>query len=251
MIRTVADGCGCFPTGRHYPGIAHLLKVTIRGLAEGFAADAAWQEIDVALLDVETTGRDASVDRVVEIGIAVGRRGEIIARYNWLVNPGIPIPKEASDVHHITDEMVAEKPRFEAIASEVAQALRGCVPAAYNALFDRAFLMSEFSRAKADGSGVPALGREVEWIDPLVWARDIQDAEKSRALGDVAARLGVALEKAHRAQDDAEAALRVLYALGRDPRVPRAYGALVQEQRRLGHNQDDARRQRQLLWRNS
>ena len=247
MIRTASDGCGCFPTGRHYPGIAHLLKVAIRGLAEGFAPDAAWQEIDVALLDVETTGRDASVDRVVEIGIAVGRRGEVVARYNWLVNPGIPIPKEASDVHHITDDMVAGKPRFEAIASEVAQALRGCVPAAYNALFDRAFLMSEFSRAKADGSGIPALTREVEWIDPLVWARDIQDNEKSRALGDVAARLGVALEKAHRAQDDAEAALRVLYALGRDPRIPRAYGALVQEQRRLSQNQADARR----MWRNA
>jgi DNA polymerase-3 subunit epsilon len=245
MTRALSDGCGCFPTGRHYPGIAHLLKVEIRGLAQGFAADVAWTEIDVALLDVETTGRDASVDRVVEVGIAVGRRGEIVARYNWLVNPGMPIPEQASQVHHITDEMVADKPRFEAIAPEIANALRGCVPAAYNAQFDRAFLMGEFSRAKADGSGVPALARETEWVDPLVWARDIQSDEKSRALGDVAARLGVALEKAHRAQDDAEAALRVLYELGKDPRVPRAYGALVQEQRRLSHAQADARR----MWR--
>jgi DNA polymerase III subunit epsilon len=246
MTRTLEGSCGCFPTGRHYPGIAHLLKVSIRGLAEGFAQDAPWEEIDIALLDVETTGRDASVDRVVELGIVVGRRGDVVARYNWLVNPGIPIPKEVSDIHHITDEMVAKEPRFEAIASEVAQALRGCVPAAYNALFDRAFLMSEFSRAKVDGTGVPALTREVEWIDPLIWARDIQEGEKSRALGDVAARLGVKLEAAHRARDDAEAALRVLYALGKDPRVPRAYGALVQEQRRLGHAQADARR----MWRN-
>jgi DNA polymerase-3 subunit epsilon len=245
VTRALGDGCGCFPTGRHYPGIAHLLKVTIRGLAEGFAPDAAWQEIDVALLDVETTGRDASVDRVVELGIAVGRHGDVIARYNWLVNPGVPIPEQATQVHGITNEMVADKPRFEEIAAEVAQALRGCVPAAYNALFDRAFLMGEFARAKADGASVPALARDVEWLDPLVWARDIQSDEKSRALGDVAARLGVALEKAHRAQDDAEAALRVLYALGRDPRMPRAYGALVQEQRRLAHAQADQRR----MWR--
>ncbi len=246
MTRTLDSGCGCFPTGRHYPGIAHLLRVEIRGLAEGFAADRAWQELDVALLDVETTGRDASVDRVVEVGIAVGRRGEVVARYNWLVNPDMPIPEQASAVHHITDDMVADKPRFEAIASEVAQALRGCVPAAYNALFDRAFLMGEFARARGvDVTGVPALARETEWLDPLVWARDIQENEKSRALGDVAARLGVSLEKAHRAQDDAEAALRVLYALARDPRVPHAYGALVQEQRRLSRAQADARR----MWR--
>jgi DNA polymerase-3 subunit epsilon len=245
VTRVLSDGCGCFPTGRHYAGIAHLLKVSIRGLAEGVAADAPWQEIDIALLDVETTGRDASVDRVVEVGIVVGRNGEVVARYNWLINPGIPIPAEVSAVHGITDEMVKDKPRFEAVAPEIAQALRGCIPAAYNALFDRAFMMSEFSRAKADVTGVPALTREVEWIDPLVWARDIQHDEKSRALGDVAARLGVKLEQAHRASDDAEAALRVMYMLGRDPRVPRAYGALVQEQRRLSQAQADQRR----MWR--
>jgi DNA polymerase-3 subunit epsilon len=242
VSRVVSDGCGCFPTGRHYPGIAHLLKVTIRGLAPGFTNDVAWQELDVALLDVETTGRDASVDRVVELGIAIGRRGEIVARYNWLINPGIPIPAEVTAIHHITDEMVADKPRFEVVASEIANALSACVPAAYNAPFDRAFLMSEFSRAKVEVAGVPALTREVEWLDPLVWARDIQEGEKSRSLGDVAARLGVALENAHRAQDDAEAALRVLYALGRDARMPRAYGAMVQEQRRLFQVQADARR---------
>lgn len=242
MTRSLEGGCGCFPTGRHYPGIAHLLKVNIRGLAEGFAADVSWHDLDVALLDVETTGRDASVDRVVEVGIVVGRHDEVIAKYNWLIDPGIPIPEEVSKIHGITNEMVAGKPKFETVAHEILQALRGCVPAAYNALFDRAFMMSEMSRAKADVSGVPAFAKETEWLDPLVWARDIQSDEKSRALGDVAARLGVQLENAHRAQDDAEAALRVLYGLGKDPRMPRAYGALVQEQRRLAQAQMDARR---------
>lgn len=245
MSRSVSDGCGCFPTGRHYPGIAHLLKVQIRGLAPGFANDVPWRDLDVALLDVETTGRDASVDRVVEVGIVVGRGGEIVARYNWLIHPGMPIPPEVTAIHHITDEMVADKPRFEAIASEIANALKGCIPAAYNAMFDRAFMQSEFSRARVDTSGVPALSREVEWLDPLVWAREIQEGERSRSLGDVAQRLGVALENAHRAEDDAEAALRVLYALANDSRIPRAYGAMVQEQRRIAQVQADARR----MWR--
>ncbi|WP_336118257.1 3'-5' exonuclease, partial [Klebsiella pneumoniae] len=75
-------------------------------------------------LDVETTGRDASVDRVVELGIVVGRRGEVVARYNWLINPGMPIPAEVTAIHHITDEMVADKPRFEAVAAEIANALK-------------------------------------------------------------------------------------------------------------------------------
>lgn len=245
MSRAVETGCGCFPTGRHYPGIAHLLKIVIRGLAEGFAADVPWHDIDVALLDVETTGRDASVDRVVEVGIVVGRNAEVVARYNWLIHPGIPIPAEVTAVHGITDEMVKDKPRFEEVAGEIAAALRGCVPSAYNALFDKAFMMGEMARAKHDVTGIPAFQRETEWLDPLVWARDIQSDQKSRALGDVAERLGVKLEQAHRASDDAEAALRVLYALGKDPRVPRAYGALVQEQRRLSQAQADQRR----MWR--
>jgi DNA polymerase-3 subunit epsilon len=75
-----------------------------------------------------------------------------------------------------------------------------------------------------------------------VWAREIQATERSRALSEVAQRLGIALKKAHRASEDAEAALRVLYALAEDARIPRPYGALVQEQRRIGLLQADERR---------
>lgn len=330
----LGDGCGCFPTGRHYPGIAHLLRTVVRGIADEYAGDVPWDEIPIALLDVETTGRDASIDRIVEIGIVVGRGGEIVARHNWLVNPGCPIPEEARAVHGISDADVADAPRFEAIASEVSAALAGCVPAAYNAAFDRAFLANEFARASAKGQDLvnakgstvtaqaafvetsvttvtavtagapeqaveetgaaplgedtaiptrvesvaleatattttvtasaavlattgatgptaptaaqrrtpPALRKDVDWVDPLVWARELQRDEKSKALGEVAARLGIQLENAHRASDDAEAALRVLYALGRDTRVPRAYGAFIQEQRRLAQAQADERR---------
>ncbi len=253
MRASLTDGCGCFPTGRHYAGIAHLLRAVVRGLADELGtAEAPWLDIPVALLDVETTGRDPSSDRVVEIGIAVGRGGDVIARYNWLINPGVPIPDEAQKIHGISDDQVKDSPRFEAIAHEVAAALSSCIPAAYNAAFDRAFLHAEFARAAllagqamgATGArtDVPAMRRDIEWIDPLVWAREIQREEKSKALGEVAARLGVKLETAHRAMDDAEAALLVFYKLAKDMRVPRAYGAVVREQRRLALLQQDERR---------
>src|SRR5262249_9550544 len=155
MRGVVSDGCGCFPTGRHYAGIAHLLRAVARGVAEEFAGDAAWIDLPVALVDVETTGRDASVDRVVEVGIAVSRGGAIIARYNWLIHPGIPIPEEVRAVHGISDDDVKDQPRFEAIAHEIAAALSGCVPAAYNAAFDRAFLVNEFARAAHNPAPLP------------------------------------------------------------------------------------------------
>jgi len=209
---------------------------------EELAYDAPWAALPIALVDVETTGKDASVDRVVEVGIVLSRGGEIVERRNWLVNPGRPIPKEASDVHKITDDDVKDAPGFAVVAAEVAAMLEGCLPAAYNAAFDKAFLTNELARV-----GI-TLRRDVEWVDPLVWARELQQGEKSRALGEVAARLGIALENAHRAIDDAEAALKVLMVLGRDVRVPATYGAFVLEQRRLSLAQADERRMR---WRNA
>lgn len=247
MRGIVLDACGCFPTGRHYAGIAHLLRTVTRGLLEEMPADAPWSELPIALIDVETTGTDASVDRVVEVGIAIARGGKITSRKNWLVNPGRPIPKEASDVHKITDDVVKDAPSFDAVAVEIAGMLAGCVPAAYNAAFDRAFLASELARAGFMHESLPpALRKNVEWLDPLVWARELQPEERSRALGEVAVRLGIAIDQAHRASEDAEAALKVMLAFGRDQRVPSTYSALVQEQRRIALAQADERR---LRWR--
>jgi DNA polymerase-3 subunit epsilon len=246
------DACGCFPSGRHYPGIAHLLKTSVRGVADEFAADMPWDEIPIAMLDVETTGRDSAVDRVVELGIVVGRGDTILRRHNWLIQPGIRMPAEAQAVHGISDEDLKDAPTFAQVAKEIADALIGTIPAAYNANFDRGFLHAECTRAKHVRRDVPALRPEVTWLDPLVWARAIQASERSRTLGDVAARLGISLTNAHRASDDAEAALKVLYALAREPGgtivkngMPRAYGALVAEQRRIAMAQADARR----MWR--
>jgi DNA polymerase-3 subunit epsilon len=237
------DACGCFPSGRHWPGIAHLIGSNIQGVAREFDAQQDWAALPVALLDVETTGRDAAGDRIVELGVVIGRGGEIIERRGWLVNPQRPIPAEATAVHHITDADVAGAPTFAELVPEVLAVLTSAVPAAYNAEFDRGFLVAEVARTGAAGGDAwpPALRREVDWIDPLVWARELQSGERSRTLGEVARRLGIDLENAHRATDDAEAALRVLYAFGKDARMPRSYGALVQEQRRLARAQADAR----------
>ncbi len=239
----VTDPCGCFPTGRHYPGIAHLLRVRAVGVAEEFDADGAWIDHPIALVDVETTGRDSRTARIIEVGVVIGRGGEVEEQRSWLVHPGVPIPEETTAVHGITDADVASQPPFADVAAEIAEALRPAIPAAYNAEFDRGFVLAEMDRAgfRLDDPP-PALRPEVEWIDPLVFARELYPGKRSRALGAMCERLGVALETAHRATDDAEAALRVLYAMASDPRVPKTYAALVQEQRRAARAQEEARR---------
>ena len=246
-MKSPAEGCGCFPVGRHYPGIAHLVRVQTTGIVEGFDPEESFVDLPIALVDVETTGRDPAVDRVVEVGIVTGRAGEVVERRSWLVNPERPIPEEARAVHGITDDMVADAAPFTAVGAEIVAALTGVIPAAYNASFDRAFLVAELDRAGLDRESLPAsLAASVEWIDPLVWAREIQQFEKGKSLGDVTARLGIALATAHRAMDDAEAALRVLYAFAGDVRVPKSYAGLTQEQRRLARLQEEERSR----WRN-
>jgi len=237
-----ADPCGCFPTGRHYPGIAHLLKVRAIGVASELDASAPWIDLPIAFLDVETTGKNASQDRLVEVAVVIGERGQVLARHSWLIHPGRPIPAESTAVHGIKDDDVAGKPTFPEIASEILATLAGAIPAAYNAIFDRGFLLAELDRAGVRPENPPpAMRREVDWIDPLTFARELYKHEDSRALGDMAALLGISLVNAHRATDDAEAALGVLYALAKDSRVPKAYGSFIQEQRRLLRIQDEAR----------
>lgn len=233
---------GCFPTGRHYPGIAHLLRVVAAGLAEEFGGNTPIEELEIVSLDTETTGREATVDRIVEIAAVIWNRGEIVEQRSWLIHPGCPIPAEVVAVHGIDDAAVKDCPPFSEIANEVASVLNGRVPLAYNAEFDKAFMVQEYARTQLELLKVPpALRRGVEWLDPLVWARELQKYEKSKALGEVCARLGIALTNAHRATNDAEAAMHVFAAFAKDTRVPKTYAAFIQEQRRLARIQEEER----------
>ncbi len=244
-MRGASLDIGCFPTGRHYPGIAHLLRIVAAGLVDGWAADHAIAGLSLVAIDTETTGRDPTVDRIVEVACVIWKDGAVIERRSWLVNPGRPIPQEAFEVHGIGDEQVKDAPSFGEVLRELCQVTAGHVPVAYNAEYDRTVLATEIGRVQGFTDTLPAAFRKgTEWIDPLVWARELQKLEKSRALGDVVERLGIKLEQAHRAAHDAEATLHVLQAFMSDSRVPRLYGAFVQEQRRLARQFDLDRRWR-------
>jgi len=240
-MRSALDVCGCFPTGRHYPGIAERLQRALQdvaGLAAGFDARTRWAEAKLAVIDFETTGLSPENDRVIEIGLACFEAGRITLLKNWLINPGIPIPEESRAVHNITDEELAHAPSFATVALEVAEVLRDHIPVAYNAAFDRRFLHAELGRL----AGVmfeplpPAYSADVVWIDPLVWARELFPDEKSRRLTDISARLGITLENAHRAASDAQAAGHVLLALAE--RMPGTYAELISLQARYVARQD-------------
>jgi len=100
-------------------------------------------------LDTETTGLDAANgDRLVEIGCIemVDRRltGSTLHLY---VNPGRPSSPEAERIHGLTEEFLADKPPFEAVADELLAYLRGAELIIHNADFDVGFLQAELARA--------------------------------------------------------------------------------------------------------
>jgi DNA polymerase-3 subunit epsilon len=102
----------------------------------------------LAVLDLETTGTVPSLDRIVEIAIVKiypdGRK----TRYHERVNPGVPIPPEATKVHGIGDKEVRNCPAFKNLAAKIGRFLEDCDLAGYNLVrFDLPLLRCEFARA--------------------------------------------------------------------------------------------------------
>lgn len=105
----------------------------------------------LAFIDLETTGVNLGTDRIVEIAIVKILTDGTKSVKRKLINPGMPIPKGASDVHGITDDMVKDAPVFKQVAQELKQMLDGCDLAGYNSnRFDIPLLMEEFLRAQVD-----------------------------------------------------------------------------------------------------
>ena len=105
----------------------------------------------IAFLDLETTGINVSVDRIVEISVLkITPNG----KEEWLstrVNPEMPIPPKSTAIHGIKDEDVVKSPAFREIGKNLASFLEGCDLAGYNAIkFDIPVLAEEFLRVNID-----------------------------------------------------------------------------------------------------
>lgn len=106
--------------------------------------------IVLGVYDLETTGTDPIKDRICQISIAkINSNFDVIDKKKFLINPGIPIPKEATDVHGITNEMVATAYPFKSYADRMVPYLNECYAiGGYNSnKFDLPMLVEECTRA--------------------------------------------------------------------------------------------------------
>lgn len=105
----------------------------------------------IAFFDLETTGLNISKDRIVEIAILKVNVNGSEEKKCLRVNPGMPIPKESSDIHGITDEDIKDAPVFKEVAKDIAKFIEGCDLGGYNSnRFDIPLLAEEFLRADVD-----------------------------------------------------------------------------------------------------
>jgi len=91
-------------------------------------------------LDVETTGTLSYVDHIVELAAVRFSDGNKQASFSSLVNPGAPIPEEASRVNGITDEMLKDQPKIDDVLHEFSEFCAQDPLVAHNAVFDFQFL---------------------------------------------------------------------------------------------------------------
>lgn len=109
--------------------------------------------MDFIAFDLETTGIQAGVDRIVEIGAVRFQDGEVVEQYNELVDPLCEIPAEAIEVHKITNEEVKGKPTVKDLMAPFS-AFCGDLPlVAHNGRFDFKFLEAAIKREKTKAPG--------------------------------------------------------------------------------------------------
>ncbi|UXY16281.1 exonuclease domain-containing protein [Chitiniphilus purpureus] len=174
----------------------------------------------LVLVDLETTGANATRDRITEIGIVeVDARG--VRAWASLVNPGVPIPSFIQSLTGIDDAMVAGAPTFAELAEEVLLRLEGRIFVAHNARFDYGFLKNEFKRA--------GLALRSRVLCTVKLSRRLYPAEYKHSLDALVARHGLRVDgMRHRALTDAELLLQFLQVVERDHPAPAVQAAITE-----------------------
>ena len=163
--------------------------------------------LDFVAFDTETTGLQASSGGLVELAAVRFRLLEgTLETFQTLVNPGMPIPWQATQVHGITDEMVFEAPKVEQLLPSFYQFLEGSVPLAHNAPFDLGFLSLFSLRAGIKAPALPVL-------DSCQLSRHVQPEVRTHRLQALVEGFSIPASAFHRALADARSCMEVFRAL--------------------------------------
>lgn len=158
-----------------------------------------------AVVDVETTGGSYQKARLTEVAIYLFDGEKIIREFTTLINPEQPIPFMITKLTGITDEMVANAPKFFEVAKEIVEITEGAIFVGHNVSFDYNFIRNEFK----------SLGYNFkrQTICTVKMSRKILPGLLSYSLGNLCNSIGIEINNRHRAGGDALATTYLLKRL--------------------------------------
>jgi len=189
-------------------GHRHDLVTTLARLGAGAAPEGSMETI--AVLDFETTGLSPTCgDRPTEIAVVVVRGGEIVDRFQSLMNPGRWIPFEVTSLTGITNDMVADAAPVAKVMQEAARFVGRIPIVAHNASFDRRFWKAELDRLSIP-TGLP-------FACTMLLSRRLYPRFPNHRLGTLVEMLHLPrAARAHRAMADAEMTSHLWCRITRD-----------------------------------
>jgi DNA polymerase III subunit epsilon len=158
-----------------------------------------------AIVDIETTGGSPRYEKITEIAIMIHDGEKIVDEFVTLINPEKNIPYFITNLTGITNEMVADAPKFYEVARKIVELTDNKIFVAHNVNFDYNFIRSEFQN----------LGYNFirELLCTVKLSRKLIPGRKSYSLGNICSDLGIKIKDRHRAEGDAMATTRLLELL--------------------------------------
>ncbi len=147
-------------------------------------------------IDCESTGLDPKTNRMIEIAIVKFKGDQHVESFETLINPECDIPEESTKIHHITNEMVVDKPPAKEVLAHCLKMINGHVIMGHGILFDIQLIAEEAKRAC-----VPCHILNQKHIDTLRLAR-LYGESPSNSLEQLRSHFNISNEGAHRAMND-------------------------------------------------
>jgi len=159
----------------------------------------------LCIFDLEATGTDVAQDRIVDVCVLRVEPDGTETAFSSLVNPGVPIPPEATAIHKITDAMVAAEPTLKDLAPRLFEIFEGADLSGFNAVkYDIPLLTNELKRAGFDW---PLTGKRIVDSFTIFQRKERRDLTAAYKF-----YCGKDLTGAHRAEADVRATAEILFA---------------------------------------
>ncbi len=169
----------------------------------------ALKDSTYVVFDVETTGLSAVYDRVIELAAVKMKNNEVIDEFEEFIDPGHPLSELTINLTHITDDMVKGSKSEKEVFDLFRKFCEGTIMVGHNVTFDVGFLNAGYHRYHE-----PSISNPI--IDTLELSRLLNPELKNHKLDFLSKRYQINLEHHHRANADAEATGKLLFAMEKE-----------------------------------